>query len=289
MEKAKIAVIVDSGCDLQADYLAKEYVSVLPFRIIFKDGEYISKKTITTEDIVRRLPEEIPTTSLPTGEDILGAFDAAADAGYESIIVVTISSKLSGTNNMVNLLAKEYTRLPIYVFDTKSIGIGSGFFAMDAVDCVEKGMSFEAICQRLESQLDESTVYINLSTLEYLQKGGRIGLVSSILGAALHIKPIISCNKDGVYYTVKKARGRDRSLQQLVKLVVDLAREKDAPFRIGFCITNPIPEAEEIREQVRRALPDAESFLNIEIDPALAIHTGPDLIGVGIYRLPVDE
>lgn len=289
MDKPSIAVIVDSGCDLQADYLAKENVFILPFRIIYKDGEYISKKTITTEEIVRRLPEEIPTTSLPSGEDILHAFDAAADAGYEAAIVVNISSRLSGTNNLVNLMAKSYDRLPIYVFDTKSIGIGSGFFAMDAIDCIDRGMAFDDVCRRLEAQIAESRPFINLSTLEYLQKGGRIGLVSSLLGSALQIKPIITTNAEGVYYTLKKARGRDRSLAQLVNVVIDFARETDRPFQVALCKTNPMPEYDSICEQIRRALPDAERFLEIEIDPALTIHTGPDLIGIGVYRLPKED
>lgn len=145
------------------------------------------------------------------------------DEGYEKVIAVTISSGLSGTNNMVRLMAENVDGLDVFTLDTKNIGIGSGFLAIKAAEYVEKDLEWNTIKEKLQADVKKSKIFFHVPTLEYLQKGGRIGLVSSILGNVLNLKPVISCNDNGIYHTVAKVRGNKKSIQRAIDLAAEFA------------------------------------------------------------------
>ena len=114
---------------------------------------------------------------------------------------------LSGTCNVMKILGDAYHGLECHVLDTKNISIGSGFLALRAAQYLEHGMCWQELLQKLPLEVPNSRVFFCVKSLEYLQKGGRIGLVAAAFGTALNLKPIISCNSDGIYYTAGKALG----------------------------------------------------------------------------------
>lgn len=133
-------------------------------------------------------------------------------------------------------------------------------------------------------EVANAKVFFNVATLEYLQKGGRIGLVTSILGNALKLNPIISCNEEGIYYTVAKSRGRKKSLDKTFELVTNFIGE--APrFRLAVAHGAAEEEAKAMMERLKAAFPQAEEIYFGTISPALVVHTGPGLLGVGIQLL----
>lgn len=282
MNQEKMAVVVDSGCDLPKEFLDRENVFLLPLRIIFKDREYIDQVDITADEIYEKLSEEIPTTSLCTGQEVLSAFDAIKEAGYENVVAITISSNLSGTNNLVNLMAKSYDGLNIHVIDTKNIGMGAGFFAIDALDCLDRGMTFKAICDRLDKQMPFTTNFFTCDTLEYLQKGGRIGLVASILGSTLRLKPVIACNSDGIYYTVKKSRGRKQSLDAILSLAQDFVGDHPH-YMLAVQFSDKQAVVHEILARAKEAMPHARYAFLAQTSPALGIYTGPGAVSMAVY------
>ncbi len=105
--------------------------------------------------------------------------------------------------------------------DTKNIGIGSGFSAIRAGELIEQGLPFAEVCRQVEAVARDTRLFFCVSTLEYLVKGGRIGRVSGMVGTMLDLKPVISCDEDGIYYTVAKARGRKKSLELAVEKAVE--------------------------------------------------------------------
>ncbi|MFP5527901.1 DegV family protein [Peptococcus simiae] len=280
----QIAAVVDTGCDLPEAYLERADVFELPFHVIYGNEDLIANLDITTDEIIARMPADIPTTSLPSGDDITRVFDAIRARGFKQVIVINISANLSGTHNMVNLMVKDMTDLEIFTFDTKNIGIGAGFFALDVIHKIDEGASFEAICPYLESQLKKSKVFFSLDTLEYLKKGGRIGLVASLFGTALRIKPVISCNDDGIYYVVKKTRGRRQSLTQIIEQVREFSLQSDH-YLSAICSAADPDEEAQVKAQMEEGLTPAKPMVDAILDPALAVHTGPGLIGVGVYHI----
>jgi len=173
--KNKVAILVDSGTDVPQELIEKYQMYVIPLKIIYKDRVYTDKVDITPEEIYQRLPQEIPGTSLPDGETITKIFEQIKQDGYEKILAVTISSGLSGTYNIVRLIAQQQEELEAYVLDTKNIGIGAGFSAIQAAKWLEEGMEWSLLIERLNELVKQTKVFFNVATLEYLQKGEGLG------------------------------------------------------------------------------------------------------------------
>ncbi len=282
--KNKVAILVDSGTDVPQELIEKYQMYVIPLKIIYKDRVYTDKVDITPEEIYQRLPQEIPGTSLPDGETITKIFEQIKQDGYEKILAVTISSGLSGTYNIVRLIAQQQEELEAYVLDTKNIGIGAGFSAIQAAKWLEEGMEWSLLIERLNELVKQTKVFFNVATLEYLQKGGRIGLVASILGTVLKLNPIISCNDEGIYYTVGKARGRKKSLDRTVSYVKERVGTAKV-FNLAVAHGDAKEEATEMMARLKEEFPQAQQIYFGQISPALVVHTGPGLLGVGVQVL----
>lgn len=282
--KNKIAILVDSGTDVPQEIIDMYNIYVIPLKIIYKDREYTDKVDITPEEIYKRLPEEIPGTSLPDGESITKIFDQIKNDGYDKVLVITISSGLSGTNNVVRLVAQEQEGIQTHVLDTKNIGIGAGFTAIQAAKWIEDGMEWDTLIDELVALAERTKVFFNVATLEYLQKGGRIGLVASILGNALKLNPIISCNEEGIYYTVGKARGRKKSLDKTMSYVKEAVGEAKV-FNLAVAHGAAEEEAIEMKARFEREFPNVQEIYFGQISPALVVHTGPGLLGIGVQIL----
>lgn len=282
--KNKVAILVDSGTDVPQELIEKYQMYVIPLKIIYKDRVYTDKVDITPEEIYQRLPQEIPGTSLPDSETITKIFEQIKQDGYEKILAVTISSGLSGTYNIVRLIAQQQEELEAYVLDTKNIGIGAGFSAIQAAKWLEEGMEWSLLIERLNELVKQTKVFFNVATLEYLQKGGRIGLVASILGTALKLNPIISCNDEGIYYTVGKARGRKKSLDRTVSYVKERVGTAKV-FNLAVAHGDAKEEATEMMARLKEEFPQAQQIYFGQISPALVVHTGPGLLGVGVQVL----
>lgn len=284
MNKEKIAILTDSASDVPQDIIDKFNIKVIPLKVIYsEEEEYIDKINITADEIINRMPDEIPTTSLPSAEDIESILDQFVKDGYTKVLAITISSGLSGTYNLVRLLAEDYDQLDIHTVDTRSIGIGSGLHTIYATELIEAGYDWETIKEKIDSQRERSLILFHLQELSYLQKGGRIGLVSSMLGSLLNIQPIISCNEDGIYYTVSKARGLKRSINNLVKDLKDFVKEgKKVNIGVAYGSQEVKEIAHGILERLKKEIPHANQIFFDQISPVLIVHTGPSLIGASV-------
>ena len=213
MSKQKIAILTDSGSDVPYDLVKELNIFVVPLQVNYKDRSYRDGVDIDAETMYNRLKEEIPSTSLPLGSDIDQILQDIEAQGYTHILAVVLSSGLSGTCNLLRLVAKE-SKLPMEVIDTKNIGIGSGLSVIKAANYVKQGLSWDELLVKVKETVLKTRVFFVLDTLEYLQKGGRIGKVTALIGYALDLRPIITCDSEGIYTTVAKARGRKVSINK---------------------------------------------------------------------------
>ena len=223
MNREKAVILADSGCDVPQNLRERYDIRVLPLKIIYPEDEYLDQVTITAQQVYDRFPET-PKTSLPDGETVLSALEKARADGYEKALIVCISSGLSGTYSMIRNLCEEYDGMETFVLDTRNISIGSGMLALLAARWLEQGISWPALLDELPKQVPNSKVFFCVDTLEYLRRGGRLGLVAAVMGTALKLKPIISCNEDGVYYIAGKTLGRKQSIDRLLKMAAAVRR-----------------------------------------------------------------
>ena len=220
MNEQKIAILTDSSADITPEIIDKYDIKVLPLHIMYPEKEYQDGVDIDPLMTYRRFPAEFPNTSTPNLVEVEEKFDQIHEEGYERVIAVCISSGLSGTCNTIRLAAEDYDKMQIFVFDTKNVSVGSGVFAIWAAWKVSRGASYEEVCRGLVDKIYDSKVMFYMDTLKYLQRGGRIGGVASAVGTALKLKPIISCDREGIYYTVAMIRGAKQGKKKLLDEVL---------------------------------------------------------------------
>ncbi len=281
INKQKIAIMVDSCTDVPKEFVDKYEMFVVPLVINYSYGEFKDGVDITPDYVYENFEKEIPTTSLPAGSEIIKVLDEIHQKGYEKVIVITISSGLSGTHNLLRMMAEEYDKLESIVIDTKSIGVGAGVSAILAGELLEKGLGFEEVAEKVLVAIKKTPLFFCLATLEYLRKGGRMGLVSGAVGSLLNILPVISCNEDGVYYTAKKSRGRKSSLNAAMDLLIENAKGHKN-YKLVVVHGGAKEEADEVLRKLKEALPDYSIVIEGQISPVLVVHTGPGLIGMGV-------
>lgn len=279
MNSAKTAIMVDSGCDISQEFIEKYDIKVLRLKVLYGDRMYSDGLDIDPLEVYRRFPQEIPTTSTPNMYEVSELVNEIKSEGYEKIIGITISSGLSGTYNAV-AMAFEEEDIETFAFDTKNISIGAGLLAMWAAKKLSEGWTFEAVKHGLNDKISDSKVFFYMDTLDYLRKGGRISPAVAIVGKALNLKPIISCNEKGTYYTVSKIRGQHKGLEKLMDSLKDYIGDKKA--YLAIMNGDGTRYLDVIRTRIKEMFPQCEVVVDKQITATMAIHTGPGLIGVGV-------
>jgi len=276
----RIALVTDSTSDLSAEFAAEHEVQILPLKVVYKDREYLDRIEISPEEVYAKLDEEVPSTSMPSVGEVLDLFSRLVKEGYEEILSINISSGLSGTMNTVRLAASHFPSLNIEIIDSKSISMGIGFLAQEAASLIKKGMSLSRVVDRVKQVRSKIQVIFVVKTLEYLKKGGRIGYVAATMGSLLDLKPIISVNAEGKYFTLAKVRGRNRSLQKIVEIVKEAAGKNK--IRLAVMHGDALDEARWLLKEIKQVT----GLNNIhfgEVGPVIGVHTGPGVVGVAFY------
>lgn len=278
--KENIAILADSGSDINIDSTNMP-LYILPLRIIIDGKEYIDKKEISLKEVLSHIDHKKVTTSLPSPKDIEGTFDQIKKDGFTHVICIPISKGLSGTMNIIRQIAEDYEGLTIELVDTKNISMASGYSSLDALHMIEEGKSFEDIVHTINHNLTKRKVFFTVDKLVYLKKGGRIGLVSATVADLLKIKPVITCNDEGIYYTVKKQRGYQKAVNELIHQVAQFVKDSKS-YDVSLMNSDSKLDLEVFTSKIKEALPHIRNFTISNITPALAIHTGPEALGIAV-------
>lgn len=284
MEEArdKIAVITDSCADVPRELVEKYNMFILPMVINCNDGEYRDGVNICSEDIYERLKHELPKTSSPAGEDVLNTIEEVKKQGYNKAVMIVLSGGLSGTYGYLKMLAEDEEELEIKVYDSFQASIGIGVIAIQAAKYVAEGMDFQTLKQKIGDLIHNTKVFFSIDTLEYLQKGGRIGKVTAVAGAVLQIKPILSFDTtDGEIYTAAKVRGSKQVPTNLLKLVSEMMQE-GRKYNLVVADGAAPEERDKLEERMKEMFPDYENIYRAKIGAALSVYLGSGLLGAGI-------
>ncbi len=287
MTPQKIALLTDSCADLSPELAAEYHIYLVPLRILCADGEYADGVNIRNTDIYRRLKAgELPQTSLPSVESVGAVLQEIKDAGYDGVIAVMLSSGLSGTYNLVRLIAEESgDDFPIRVFDSVSGSLGQGLTVLQLAEDLRSGMDWETLVERRAPQLIAGTYpFFSVDTLEYLMKGGRIGKVTATAGTLLQIKPIITFAPDGQLQSVAKVRGRNQVIDKLVSMTADRCAGHKK-YNLAVANGGAPAEMEIVRQRLTAALPDYDHIWDGEIDGTLSVYIGDGVLGAAVQVL----
>lgn len=277
----KTRIIIDSTTDLVQEY--KNRVSVVPLTVNFGEEEYIDGVTIDYKTFYEKLIESdvLPTTSQANPDAFMKEFEKVKEAG-ESAVVITLSSKLSGTYQSAMIAADDYDN--IYVVDGGSATIGNSILVEYAFKLLDEGMSAKEIAEKLEAEKEKIVIVALLDTLEYLKKGGRISKTVAFAGTVLNIKPVVSVI-DGEIGMLGKARGSKMGNNLLVQEIekaggVDFTK----PVLLGYSglsdnlLLKYIEDSKHIWEE---GLTDVRYTT---IGSTIGTHAGPGAIAVAFFK-----
>jgi len=279
----KIALIVDSACDIKADFASNNNIRIVPFKIIFSHKEYIDGINIKSNTLYELMKNEIPKTSLPSVESYTSALKSVQNEGYTHAIIITISSELSGSFNSARIACENIPSLKTHVYDSMTLTMGEGCIALNTLNLINEGKSFNEIVACLPDMTKNVDVFFTMESLKYLIKGGRIGKVSGTLAGVFNLKPIITVGDDGIYHTVCKIRGINQCISKLASIVESYL--KKGPCRV-WIMTGKAHNLSNILYERIKNMPNLEKCeIGGNISPVLGVHTGPGLIGMIINRI----
>ena len=287
MTPQKIALLTDSCADLSPELAKVNHIFVVPLRILCADGEYLDGVNIRGSDIYARLRAgELPQTSLPAAEEIVKLLARIYEEGYDGVIAVMLSGGLSGTYNLLRLVAEECRgKLEVRAFDSGSGSLGLGMTVLQLAEDIQNGMGWEELTERRAPQLIAGThPFFSVDTLEYLQKGGRIGKVTATAGMLLQIKPILTFTEDGQLTSVAKVRGRHQVIDKLVALTVQRCG-KHKRYNLAVANGGAPEEMALVKEKLTAALPNYDHIWEGEIDGTLSVYIGDGVLGAAVQVL----
>ena len=285
-----LAVITDSTCDLTEARLNELKVRRVPLYVHFKGEVHKDWVEITPDALIRGIQEgaELPTTSQPTPEDFASAYrDAVAD-GADRILVVTISAELSGTYQSATLAAKD-APVPVDVFDSRNASHGAAFMVKRAAAMRDAGADPADVLAALERLRDRAYLIFTVGTLEFLQKGGRIGRAGAMLGGLLNIKPLLTL-ENGAVAPAGKARGAKKAIREIVARV-KAYREKhpDGELVLYFLHIQAEEAAARLSDAIRAEGIEFRDGGSNPLGAVIGVHVGPGVHGLYAFADPEPE
>ena len=281
-----LAIVTDSTADLRPDEIAALKVHSVPLYVSFQGKVHRDWIDIDPARIVAGVQAgaDLPTTSQPSPEDFSRAFAAAVAEGASEILAITITSGMSGTYQSANLAAKD-AAVPVSIVDSQNASAGIAILVRQAVRMRDAGASRDAIVATLEGMREHMLVLFSVGTLEYLQKGGRIGRASALLGGLLNIRPILTLEA-GKIAPAAKARGTKKAIAEIVERVKAHAAAHPGELMLDFLHIQDQPAAETLRAAVRDAGVRFSDGQVYEIGAVIAAHVGPGTFGVYAHVRP---
>ncbi|SDT43019.1 EDD domain protein, DegV family [Paenibacillaceae bacterium GAS479] len=283
----QVRIVTDSTSDIPQEIRERLGIEMVPLQVLFGSESFLDSVTLKSEQFYDKLIafNGLPTTSQPSPAEFITVYERLLDETPEaSIISIHLSSQFSGTFQSAMLGSTMLERAAdISVFDSRTASCGIGMLVVKAAEMAQSGSSKEEILREIERMRSETELYFLVETLEYLQKGGRIGKASALIGSILNIKPILSIDSSGVIVPVDKVRGTKKAVQRIIELL----RGKfpaDVPVSVHFAWTSQRGSALELYEAVNANF-NVASTSTTTLGPVIGTHVGPGTVAVFMQKI----
>jgi fatty acid kinase fatty acid binding subunit len=279
LTQADTAVVVDSTADFPEAQERFPNMRVVPLYVRFGAESFRDHVEISPAVFYERLAgaTALPTTSQPTPQDFLVAYEDLVAAGYERIYSIHLSAKLSGTFQSASLAAAELGGDRVVTIDTGTASLACAMLALAIQRRLARGTTDEEIGALVTRFRGDVGVIFTVGTLEYLQKGGRIGRAQALAGTLLNVKPILAI-QDGEVVPVARVRGRQKALEEFARVFGDATRDEPG-LRVSIAHANAPEWVDVLTDFVGKARPQAEIELVETLGAVVGTHAGPGAVG----------
>ena len=279
---SKIAILTDSASDITPDMIEGLDVTVIPIRLKigennYKDGVNLSKKEFWHKLLTEKV---VPKTAQPSPAEFRDYYEELFNKGYEKIISIHISSKMSGTQQVAKVAREMLKReKDIIIVDSKSVTFGQAYQVLEAAKMIKAGAKLEDILARLYEIADKMKVYFAVSDLTYLEKGGRIGKASSVIGNLLKLRPVLKL-EDGEVSLETKTFGERGAISYMEKIIKNEGKNSIYLYT-AWGGTNQELQSTDILKKTADTMRKVEFKGRFEIGATIGSHSGP-VFGIGI-------
>jgi DegV family protein with EDD domain len=270
-----IRIVTDSNCDLAPEIVKAQGIAVVPIHVNIGTKSYLDGVEMTRPAFYEGLPqfESHPTTSAPSPGQFYEVYERLAAEGATEILSIHISATLSAVTNSARLAAEEIESVPVTIFDSGNLTLGTGLQVLAAARAAAEGRSLAEIVAMLEDQRARTYCFAALDTLEFLRRSGRLSRFQSSLGSMLQIKPLLKMNDSEM--DMERVRTRKRATERLIELVEQLG-----PLEALSLVHTHAPErAELLRRQAQHLFPEGGPQFSAEVTPVIGAHIGPRSVG----------
>ena len=274
-----IKVVTDSTSDLPADVAESLGIEVVPLNVHFGSDVYKDRVNLMPDTFYDKLinGDVLPTTSQPSVGEFIDVYERlGSDA--DGIVSVHVSEKLSGTMNSARLASQQANAdCPIEVVDTFQVSMGVGICAMEAAEVANSGGDMNQVILAVRNAVTRSQCFFMLETLEFLQKGGRIGKAQALIGNLLKIRPMLIL-QEGEVHPLGRERTRRKGIAKLVDTVAELAPISGLAVMYS---TGP-DEAQTLAQNVSKFMIEGREPMMLQIGPVIGTYAGPDTLGIAL-------
>lgn len=268
-----VKIITDSAADFETAEIKEMGITVVPLSVFFGDEEYQETVNITKDEFYEKLEgaSEFPHTSQPSPESFINTMEEALK-NRDEVVVITLSSALSGTYQSAMLAKTTIESENCYVVDSLSATLGQRILVEHAVKLRDSGKTASEIAEAITSLRSRVTIYACVDTLEYLHKGGRISHASYAVGSLAKIKPIITVSSEGKVEIPAKAMGRNKAVKYLCSKIEEIKPDTDYPvYAVYSCNTENV--------DVLIDSTDVKVEKAISLGSVIGTHVGPNAFG----------
>ena len=279
-----IRIVTDSVADLPAALASANDITVIPCYVIIGSETYKDGVEITPDRFYSRLEglARLPTTSQPTIADFQEVYQRLLDQGHQ-IVSIHVSSKLSGTvNSATQAKAAIGDSSPIEIVDSQMASGPMGLIVLDAAQLAREMPDFREVARRVRQTLVRTHGFFLVDTLEYLQKGGRIGKAQAFVGGMLKVKPILTI-REGEVHPVERPRSMERAKNRIIEIARDLAPVRQVNVSYSTDRVQALALRAELAELV-----NPEHLIESRFGPVLGTYLGPNALGVSVTQGSMD-
>ncbi len=270
-----VRIVTDSTCDLPQAIVDAHGITVVPLYINFGDQGFLDGVEISRQEFYQRLPKSdpLPTTAMPGVDAFRQTYNRLAEGGASEILSIHISISLSATVDVARTAAKQTQKVPVTVFDSQQLSLGTGFLVLSAAKAAADGLPLDEIVAMLEEQTSRIYVIAVLDTLEFLKRSGRMNAVVAKLGSMMQIKPLL------IMHAGEPAGERVRTRERAIKRVIQFVDELGDLEQIALVHTNAPDEAQALYRRAKHLFPKDEKPLSVDVTPVLGTNIGPGVVG----------
>jgi hypothetical protein len=279
--KFRIALVIDSCCDLSAEIVDRLQINVIPFVVSFGESLFLDKVTLQPSQFYSMLEtsKQYPSTSVPGIKTVQNLFQFLASY-YDSILTICLSNKFSGMYSLCQNAAASMKDKKISVIDSRHISASQGLIVMRTAEAIEQEKSHEEIQQSIQDWIANTKIFVDIHTLKYMVRSGRVSPIKGFVAKWLNMKPIITVDSEGRSEAIGRSFTRSQNMKKIIRILTRMSRKR-AIWNYGIVHVQSFSRAAHYAEKLTEIFSMPPAFIE-EVAPAVGVHTGIGTVGVAV-------